>query len=300
VHKKSERVKKTTKQKGIIFATLERFHQLMALHESRYAAKQAMRSLGEPVWSFSTGKIHSLTTRGVYQQQVLAFVNWARATHHITHLELLDIRADELATEYLASQIAQDRSPYTIATQRSALRMFFSNRELASTLVLPERKREQISRSRGVAAQDKEFQPLNWQMEIAFLTACGLRRSEALSLLVTDISLDGGSIYVRQGKGGKARNVPVLPGQEHVILALIQGRHPEEGAFPRRLPVRLDVHALRRTYAQALYLYYAPDRELPPPTGRLASGSYDEVAVRQVSYALGHARLDVVLRHYLR
>jgi integrase len=289
-----------TKRKGIIFATLERLHELMALHESRHAAKQAMRADGEHIWTFSTGKIHSLTTRGVYQQQVLAFVNWARATYQITHLEQLDARADELATEYLAKQVTAGRSPYTVATQRSAFRMFFSNRELAGSLLLPERRREQIRRSRGPVAQDKEFQPLNWQAEMAFLKACGLRRSEALDLRIEEVSQDGRWVHVRQGKGGKSREVPVLPGSESAILSLIRGRMPEDLALPRRLPTRLDVHALRRAYAQALYKHYAPGRDLPPPTGRLTPSSYDADAVRRVSKALGHARLDVVLKHYLR
>ena len=144
-----------TKRKGIIFATLERLHELMALHESRHAAKQAMRADGERIWTFSTGNIHSHTTRGVYQQQVLAFDNWAIATYKITHLEQLDEHSDELATEYLAKQVADDRSPYTVATQRSALRMFFSNRELASSLLFAKRQRELIHRSRGPVADDK-------------------------------------------------------------------------------------------------------------------------------------------------
>ncbi len=68
------------KRKGIIYATIERLNGLMALKESRYEAKKALRASGEHVWSFSTGKIHSLTTRGVYQQHILKFVSmWTLA-----------------------------------------------------------------------------------------------------------------------------------------------------------------------------------------------------------------------------
>lgn len=291
-----------SKRKGIIYAALQRLHAMMALKESRYKAKKARRAAGERIWSFTTERIHSLTTRGVYQQHILAFVNWARDTYHVTHLEQLDERADELVTEYLKHHIAAGRSPYTLQTERAALRMFFHNRGLAASIRLPARKREQIRRSRGPVAQDKEFQPLNWQREIRFLHACGLRRSEARALLVGDVQryADGHvEIQVKRGKGGRARTVPVLPGQEQDVLSVITGRRNEEQALGR-LPVRLDIHSLRREYAQALYLYYAPDRKLPPSTGRLKPEDYDALAAMKVSEALGHHRLQVALTHYLR
>jgi integrase len=290
------------KRKGIIFATLERLKDLTAYHESRFQAKEAARASGEYTWAFTTGKIHSTTTRTVYQQHTLAFINWARATHGIHRLEQLDSRADELATQYFTEHIAAARSAYTIQTERAALRMFFSDRNLASSIVLPERSREQIHRSRGPAAQDKEFQPLNWQREIKFLQACGLRRMEALRLLVKEVRCDAQGIprqvYVAQGKGGKERTVPILPGREQDVLAVIRGRDPEEAAVAR-LPVRLDVHCLRREYAQAFYRLLS-GRELPPPSGRLSPDEYDEQAVLEVSGYLGHNRKDVILRHYLR
>lgn len=290
------------KRKGIIYATLERLHHLTTLKESRYQAKAARRASGERIWAFSTGKIHSLTTRGVYQQHILAFVNWVRGTYHLTHLEQVDARADELVTAYLAQHLAADRSPYTLQTERAALRLFFSDRRLAAALALPPRAREQIRRSRGPVAQDQEIQLRNWQREIAFLQACGLRRAEALALRVQDIQTfsDGHVVvHVRRGKGGRSREVPVLPGHEQAVLAVVAGRGPEEQAI-ERLPVRLDVHSFRRAYAQALYLYYAPGRTLPPPHGRLKPSDYDEAAARLTSEALGHSRPSVALIHYLR
>lgn len=291
-----------SKQKGIIFAALERLRSLTTYHASRFEAKEAARADGTYRWAFTTGKIHSTTTRTVYQQHILAFINWARDTHDVHHLALLDAHADEWATEYLSQHIAAGRSPYTIQAERAALRMFFSRRDLASTLALPTRTREQIHRSRGPVAQDRKFQPRNWQREIAFLGACGLRRAEALALLVGDVRQAADeqvAIQVRRGKGGRARSVPVLAGREQDVLSVVAGREPGERALGR-LPVRLDVHALRRQYAQALYRQYAPERELPPSMGRLTPGDYDAQAARNVSEALGHRRLDVVLTHYIR
>ncbi|EFH80119.1 hypothetical protein Krac_0673 [Ktedonobacter racemifer DSM 44963] len=80
--------------------------------------------------------------------------------------------------------------------------------------------------------------------------------------------------------------------------SLVQGRSEEEKVFAR-IPSRLDIHAYRRQYAQALYQQLS-GLPLPPATGRLPRGILDEEAVLAVSRALGHNRRDVVLTYYLR
>ena len=107
------------------------------------------------------------------------------------------------------------------------------------------------------------------------------------------------TVRVRNGKGGKARTVPVLMGHEQDVMAMRAERANEELVFPR-IPSHLDVHSYRRAYAQALYLSYAPGMTLPQSEGRLKPNEYDVEAVQAVSLALGHNRMDVVLRHYIR
>lgn len=287
-------------RKSIIREAIDRFDSLMAIGESRRQAKQELREAGEHVWSFSTGKIHSYKTRSDYQEHVLRFINWARSAHQVKRLEDLDARAEELASQYLQQQLAEKKSPYTLSLIRSSLRLFFSKRNLADSVKLPERRREGITRSRKPVAQDRDFQPRNWQEHIRFERACGLRRKELRALRVQDVSHGDGmglSIIVRNGKGGKEREAPVIPGQEDAILSIIAGRDPDARVFDR-IPAHWDVHAERRLYAQALYIHYS-GRELPGP-GRLKPGDYDREAVLRVSRALGHNRLDVVLNHYLR
>jgi hypothetical protein len=53
----------------------------MAIGQSRFLTKQAFHSTAhEQAWTISGGKIHAYTTRNVYQQHTLAFINWARST----------------------------------------------------------------------------------------------------------------------------------------------------------------------------------------------------------------------------
>src|SRR5690242_17114274 len=126
-------------RKGIIYAALERLDAKMALHESRYQAKQERREAGDRFWTFSDGKIHSHGTRNSYQQHILTFIQWARSTHDVRRLEVLDTRADELASAYLSDRLIQGCSPYTVQTERAALRLFFDNRSLAQDVPLPAR-----------------------------------------------------------------------------------------------------------------------------------------------------------------
>src|SRR5207245_1597050 len=139
-------------RKSIIREAIERLDTLMAIGQSRFQAKQAQRATSPDLgWTVSTGKIHSHTTRKVYQQHVLAFINWARTTHGITRLAWLDERADELITKYLTEHVAAGRSAYTLQSERAALRLFFGNWKLAATVGIPTRTRRSITRSRGPA-----------------------------------------------------------------------------------------------------------------------------------------------------
>jgi integrase len=290
-------------RKSIIREAIERLDSLMAIGQSRFQAKQVQRATSPDVgWTVSTGKIHSHTTRRVYQQHVLAFINWARTNHGITRLAWLDERADDLVTQYLRAHVVAGRSAYTVQTERAALRLFFGNWSLAAAVGIARRTRTTITRSRGPAGHDRHFQPAHWQAHIRFAQACGLRRAELRDLRVRDVyTADDGTLFVhvKHGKGGKAREVSVLPGHEEEVLAVVQGRAPHEKVFDH-VPGHMDVHSYRRDSAQRRYLQHASGRALPPIEGRLKRDDYDPAAAQQVSWALGHNRLDVVLRHYLR
>ncbi len=292
-------------REGIIYAAKKRLDAKMHLGESRFAAKQARRQEGETIWAYSDEKLHSHGTRNTYQQHILAFLTWARNTSGVRRLEQLDTRADELATEYLNERLVMTTSADTLQTERSALRFFFEQRDLAAQVVIPERRRENITRSRRPTVRSREFQPANWQPLIRFLDATGLRDAEVKQLQIEDIlahgpETGGAEVTIKKGhgKGGRLRQVPVLPGHETEVLLLCEGRDPQEQVFPR-VPSRIHAQVHRRSYAQAYYRHLS-GRELPPAQGRLKRSDYDEAAVLKVSRALGHNRKDVVLRNYLR
>src|SRR5258708_6415444 len=205
----------------------------MAIGESRYEAKQAIRAASEETqWTISSGRIHSHETRRGYQHLCLAFINWARSRYGINRLEQLDARAEELVSQYLTERIAAGKSAYTVQTERSALRLFFGNSQLAASVNIPLRSRTNITRSRG--PKERHFQPAHWPEQVLFAQATGLRRAELRDLRVRGVSLNESGhlvIYVKNGKGGRARRVPVLQELEHPILAVVQNRKPSERIF---------------------------------------------------------------------
>lgn len=293
------------KRRSIVRQVLERFDALMATGESRHAAKLAARAGGERGWSVSDGRLHSFRTRKDYQATVLRLVNWCATTQGVRFrsLDKLDAQAEELVVRYLQDGLAAGKSAWTLKTERSAFRLFFGRRELAASVVLPPRRRADIKRSRRPATRDAEFDAAHWRDLLLFLDATGLRRSEVARVHVRDVYDDNdadGHLHVAvKGKGGKWRNVPVLDEHADAVRALIAGRKPEEHLFGH-IPSHLDIHAHRRRFAQETYHAVSDGRSLPSSVGRLRAGAIDPDAVRHVSRALGHNRLDVTTTHYLR
>jgi integrase len=293
-------------RKSLIKEIVDRLDSLMAIGESRGKAKDEARAAGEDTWAFSTGKIHSYKTRQNYQEHAIRFGKWARETYGIKQFAELEARADELASVYLRKNLDEQKSAFTLQTIRTALRMLFGNRQLAAEVALPKRRRKQITRSRGPKKHDQEFQPQHWQELLQFLEATGLRRDEIKMLTIGDIREHdpayGGqtAVTVRRGKGGKARTVVVDPDQAQHVLRMKAGREENERVFPR-IPRHMDVHSVRRTFAQNRYRRHASNHKLPPSEkDRLSSKDYDRSAAQQVTEALGHHRRSIVLNNYLR
>jgi integrase len=290
------------KRPGAKYAAVQRLNTLMADGEKRGAAKAEASARGESLFGYTDQRIHAFETRNNYQKIVMRFIDWCRDQQGIRDPAQIDEEADELASLYFTERIAAGYSAWTLQTERSALRMYYQNRDLAKGVAFPRRKRENIVRSRRPAVRDAHFQPMNWQPLINFCLACGLRREELRDLYVRDVYVRSSDqclvVRVVKGKGGKWREVPVFPGREKAVLAVVEGRGPDTHVFDR-LPSNMDIHSYRRRFAQELYEYLS-GRPLPPLIGRLQAADFDEDAALQVSRCLGHNRVDMIGSHYVR
>ncbi len=307
-----------SRRPSLIYETCARFDDLKAVGVSRHTEKLYLRRVASrqgrtlPMHGLSTGRIHADKTLDTYKGVALRYAHWARDTHGVQRLANLDANAERFVALYLEARGAAGDSAYSLKTTRSALRMFHRPayapeerearvQQLGGDVTLPVRRREGIIRSRGTAAMDHAIALDRYRPLVAFCRATGLRRRELAALTVGAIRADTDSglvVDVVNGKGGKIRAVPCLPGHEEDVLALAVGRSPDEKLVPH-VPVRMDVHAYRRRYAQDLYTENGA-RALPSPAGRLRPGSVDTARALVVARALGHGRIDIVLRHYLR
>ncbi len=252
------------------------------------------------MFAFTDGKIHAFESRTNYQKIIMRFIDWVRDQHNVRDLARIDEQADELASLYLLERIEAGYSAWTLATERSALRMFFQDRLLTDCVELPKRRREDIKRSRGPAVRDQHINLENWRHVINFCLACGLRREELRDLYVREVYQKRKPlvVFVRHGKGGKDREVPVFPGREQAVLSQVEQRHPDEHVFIR-ISSLLDIHSYRRQFAKDLYEYRS-GKSLPPLEGRLRSADLDRDAALYVSRCLGHNRIDIIFGHYIR
>jgi integrase len=104
-------------------------------------------------------------------------------------------------------------------------------------------------------------------------------------------------VLVRKGKGGKSREVRVLPRLEDQVRRLKAQRADHKHMF-EQMP-NFDVQSFRREYVRELYCSLS-GRELPPQAGRLKKQQYDAATALYVSQQLGHERIDIILHHYPR
>lgn len=286
--------------KSIIQEALERLDALMAIGESRGAAKAAARAAGEPRGDLPPAKSIVLkrarSTRS--KSWPLSTGRGRRTRSNVWKISIGVQRNCRLPT--CTSRSTPKKAPILFSPSAQHSVSSLPTAPWSPLFPFPSAP----GRPSPARAAPKPTTPIfsrpTGSRSIRFLQATGLRRDELRCFKYAHLCAEetGVSILVPSGKGGKARTVPVLPACEEEVWALPERGKPEEIVFPR-IPKHLNVHAYRRAYAQALYLRYAPGWALPPATGKLRPGDYHHEAAQRVTWALGHNRIDVVLRHYL-
>ena len=251
------------------------------------------------------GRIYSHNTYNTYLRACDAYTDfcYSRGVR-------LPEPAKELVGAYVASLQAQGKSAWSIYTSVSGIAKAFGCSISDFNVVLPERRRTNIKRSRQAVAGDATVSIHGEQYRIlrVFGQCFGLRRSELQSLQVQDVQILDNAIicHVRQGKGGKSRNSLFYgsAGELATIKRYIE-QTGEGRLFPKAIDKDIDIHAWRAQYACRVYKAVArpintlSHSELYYCRGDLKGRIYDRHAMLQVSRLLGHNRLDLVAGHYL-
>lgn len=283
-----------SKRKSLVYQFVERLKGMACYGKSRNEAKAEkfaqIKSSDVKGWQpIIIDGIYSYETMRSYTKESVSFANWVRENFAVRDIEVAKTHVDS----YLEHRISKGDSAWTLKLIRSALRKVYSDSNLASNVNLPDRKKEQITRSRGQKAMDKKFSVERNRDLVDFCKATGLRRHELKVLKIKDIYRDEDGklrVEVNQGKGGRPRSIPVLQSLESRILEIVSGKDLDSQII-EKIPVRADIHSYRREYAADYY------KEL---AGKIFNPrDKDTSAMQRVSWALGHNRLDVITRNYL-
>jgi len=245
--------------------------------------------------------IYSYDTRKAYLRHGCDFVLWCRDVYGCRILE--DCR--QYAAAYIAMLQQKGQSPSTLKLKAAAIAKLYSCTTAELGIVTPDRRRADITRSRGIKKSDKHFSETRNEDLIAFCRGTGLRNHKELQQLHgNQLECDNDGQYWLMnivGKGGKKRNVPVLPDYEDVIAKYC--RNAGDGLVWPHVSSHADIDSYRADYAMAWYERLARD-EIPKSEQyhcrrELVGVTYDKAAMQIVSRYLGHNRIGEIAGHYL-
>lgn len=269
----------------------------LCIGQSRHEAKISAKEKGE----MGTAGIYSWATDNTYKKHCIYFAEWSKKAYGCKTVE----DALQYIQEYINIRTGQGLSAWTIKMEASAIAKMYGYTSAELKIITPERKRQNITRSRISCEHDKHISEKNHKDIIVFFQGCGLRRHELKALCSENILIDGEDVYIEvlKGKGGKRRTVEVLPEYKELIRSYHNDKKRQ--LVFEEIPQNLDIHSFRAYFACAWYTLLA--RPLDSLTKEqkyycrsdLKGVVYDKRAMMKVSQLLGHNRINVIVSNYL-
>lgn len=291
-------------------------HQVSKIVDAKFRPGVSRHSLKDGHGTKSP-YIHSYKTRDTYREQGIRFGQWAKQEY--------GCRSIDQAKDYVNNWIDHMKSEgWTASSQKTSIAAICkiygtSSKDYSST---DSRSRADIVRSRGEKPSDRNFSEKSNQSFVNASRSVGLRRSEWGRLnkneerynksrgqyVANKLEQRSDGRYVLTGvtgKGGKIRDVPIIGPYAKDFVEMYKAL--PEGARPfGSIPSHADVHSYRADYANQYYREVARDVATLNPSDRYdcrgdrAGIHFDRAAMREVSKALGHNRIEVIAQHYLR
>lgn len=161
---------------------------------------------------------------------------------------------------------------------------------------------------RAAVTQFDYFQAVRNYAFTAVMLECGLRVAECAALDVTDIKLTerSGYVYVRDGKGGKERKVPMMKREESIIRPALEtwmsllGSSSTTALFTGKATERLDVRSMERIVKDMTTRIGSADITCHCLRYTFAKRLQRKgIPIEEISRLLGHSSITVTQR-YLR
>lgn len=262
---------------------------MLALGDSKKADKEYDKEHGTDTVS---GKIYSEGTYKTYWKHIKYFIKWM----HIEHPDVTTIKkAKKYVPEWLQVRVDKGLSAWTIQTEEAALNKLYGIRvDDPDRFQPPQRKKEDIVRSRGPVARDAHFSEKKNAELVNFCKGCGFRRGVLERLRGSDLytreKIEAALVTARKegnfemikictdalktfpdkkyfilhlnDKNGKSRISPIVGPHVDQIVERMKETKPKELVW-QYVSSNCDVHGYRADYARYLYKEYArPIEEL--------------------------------------
>lgn len=274
------------------------------LHQQAYDRLQGMLAIGQSKKAAKADgtdadKIFSISTYKAYRKHIDYYVDWLQATHPEVRTIKKARRYVNEWLDYRASSVGptgQPLSAWTLQLECSALcKLYQIAPDDPDRWQPPQRRRQDIKRSRTSVARDKHFSQTNNNMLIRFVKGTGCRRGVLEKLegrdlwtrtdmetrvadlqarrdtLTADEAADLAALqdalqvfrsdqvyYVhhRRDKGGKSRYAPIIGPDTQMIVDRMRAVGPTDKVW-QHVHSAADIHGYRADYATALYRVYA-------------------------------------------
>ena len=294
--------------------------------QSKHAAKQTAREAGRATHGdlrgWNPAKAEGIYSRGTMATYIRAVSGFAGYAAKCGAKRINDL-TEQMGADYLCAMHAQGQSAWSIATAAAALNKAMDWQLSPAALGLPSRRKGDIVRSRIPREHDnRDFSDYADQMLVA--SATGIRRQSMLVIRPVDCVRDSDGVVIGihvVEKGGRHRIAPVLTACRVDVTRIVDQammEHGQDAPIFERYDVHIDNHHIRAEYAGALLHQLEQERAegLPSFGGAFALADYahlrgkdakrkpvtqghDTDLLAAVSGALGHARIDVILKHYM-
>lgn len=266
-----------------------------------------------------TDGIYSVNTMSTYIREAELFATYC-AAHGVKRISEI---TPEIAEAYLRECNARNLSAWSISTKASAINKALGFELSPSALGLPKRSIKDIKRSRIPREHDnRDFSADSEQIIIA--KGSGIRRESMTAIRPCDCVRNAAGkvvgIHVIE-KGGKSRVAPILNIYVDSITEIVnqaEKKRGKEACIFETYNKKIDNHRFRAEYAGLLLHQLEDERAAGKPLfqGNLDPNKYLRLSKKDkargpvtkghdtdilgiVSGALGHNRIEIVLRNYL-
>ena len=308
--------------KGLTHNLLAQSKMGTSKHEAKLMARESYLAEHGDLVGYNPAKVDGIYSRGTMTTYVGEMPSFAHFCAGRGAKRMSDL-TENMGEEYLQKLHADGKSDWSIATASAAINKAMGWHLSPSELGLPKRQKENITRSRHPREHDKrDF--AKYAPQITFTKGTGVRRMSVTVVRPCDCVRDADGtvigIQVRE-KGGRRRIAPVLTDYRKQITEIVDKATAEQGEnvpIFSSYDIHIDNHRFRAEYAAALLHQLEEERAAghPPFGGAFALQDYchlkgkdamrkaktaghDTDLIGAVSGALGHNRIEIMLRHYL-